>query len=89
MALRRRRLNRVILIGMTHRVGPKGQVVIPKELRDEFGIEPGDEVSFWRHDDHVALRPAHRRPPLRGRFVGGHLSSILEAERAADEARER
>ena len=74
---------------MTHRVGPKGQVVIPKELRDELGIEPGDEVSFWRHDDHVALRPAHQRPPLRGRFVGGHLSSILETERAADEARER
>ncbi|MEQ8717746.1 MAG: AbrB/MazE/SpoVT family DNA-binding domain-containing protein [Acidimicrobiales bacterium] len=40
---------------MTHRVGPKGQVVIPKELRDEFGIEPGDEVSFWRHGDHVAV----------------------------------
>jgi AbrB family looped-hinge helix DNA binding protein len=28
--------------------GGKGQVVIPKELRDELGIEPGDEVSFWR-----------------------------------------
>ena len=89
MTLRRRHHNRVILVGMTHRVGPKGQVVIPKELRDELGIEPGDEVSFWRHDDHVALRPAHRRPPLQGRFVGAHLSTILEAERAGDEARER
>lgn len=26
------------------RVGPKGQIVIPKRLRDEFGISPGDEV---------------------------------------------
>lgn len=73
---------------MTHRVGPKGQVVIPKELRDELGIEPGDKVSFWRHDDHVAVRPAARRRPLRGRFRGSHLVDELTAERAADRARE-
>lgn len=24
------------------RVGPKGQIVIPKEIRDMFGIAPGD-----------------------------------------------
>jgi AbrB family looped-hinge helix DNA binding protein len=74
---------------MTHRVGAKGQVVIPKELRDELGIEPGDEVTFWRQDDHVAVRPAHVRPSLRGRFVGLDLSAELEAERSADRARER
>lgn len=78
----------VILIGMTHRIGPKGQVVIPKELRDELGIEPGDEVSFWLHDDHVAVRPADHRRPLRGRFRDSALSDELERERAADRARE-
>jgi AbrB family looped-hinge helix DNA binding protein len=78
----------VILVGMTHRVGPKGQVVIPKELRDELGIEPGDEVSFWRHGDHVAVRPTARRRPLRGRFRGSPLVDELAAERAADSARE-
>ncbi len=26
------------------RVGPKGQIVIPKEVRDMFGIEPGDTL---------------------------------------------
>jgi AbrB family looped-hinge helix DNA binding protein len=74
---------------MTHRVGPKGQVVIPKELRDELGIEPGDQVTFWRHDDHVAVRPTHSRPPLRGRFRGARLAHILEDEREADRVRER
>ena len=73
---------------MTHRVGPKGQVVIPKELRDELGIEPGDEVSFWRHDDHVAVRPANRRPALRGRFRGTPLTEALMGERARDRAQE-
>lgn len=37
----------VILVGMTHRVGPKGQVVIPKALRDGLGLSNGDEVVFW------------------------------------------
>jgi len=73
---------------MTHRIGPKGQVVIPKELRDELGIEPGDEVSFWLHDDHVAVRPADHRQPLRGRFRGAALTDELERERAADRGRE-
>ncbi len=73
---------------MTYRVGPKGQVVIPKELRDELGIEPGDEVSFWRHEDHVALRPASGRRPLRGRFRDSTLTEELERDRAADRARD-
>jgi AbrB family looped-hinge helix DNA binding protein len=74
---------------MTHRVGPKGQVVIPKEIRDELRIEPGDEVTFWRDGDHVSMRPLHGRPPLRGRFRGAGLVDVLEAERAADRRRER
>jgi AbrB family looped-hinge helix DNA binding protein len=73
---------------MTHRVGPKGQVVIPKELRDQLGIEPGDEVNFWLHDDHVAVRLAEHRRALRGRFRGSALTRELERERASDQARE-
>jgi AbrB family looped-hinge helix DNA binding protein len=72
---------------MTHRVGPKGQVVIPKELRDQFGIEPGDEVSFWRHDDHVAVRRAGRNE-LRGRFRDVDLVAVLDDERRRDRGRE-
>lgn len=78
----------VILAGMTHRVGPKGQVVIPKELRDELGIEPGDEVSFWRQGDYVAVRPASQRRALRGRFEGAAFVDALATERAADRRRE-
>jgi AbrB family looped-hinge helix DNA binding protein len=73
---------------MTHRVGAKGQVVIPKALRDELGIGPGDEVSFLRHEDHVAVRLASHRRPLRGRFEGTALVDALAAEREADRRRE-
>jgi AbrB family looped-hinge helix DNA binding protein len=43
---------------MTHRVGRKAQAVIPKQMRDEVGIEPGDEISCWRDGDHVSLAPS-------------------------------
>lgn len=73
---------------MTSRVGPKGQVVIPKPLRDQLGIEPGDEVVFWLDGDHVAVRPVGARRPLRGRFRGSPLVEELERERAADRVRD-
>ncbi len=73
---------------MTHKVGPKGQVVIPKNLRDQLGLEPGDEVTFWREGDHVVVRRRDDAPPLKGRFAGRRLADRLERERAADRARE-
>ena len=34
------------MIAIKMKVGPKGQVVIPKQLRDENKIHEGDEVLF-------------------------------------------
>lgn len=69
---------------MTSRVGPKGQVVIPQQLRRELGIEPGDAVEFWLDGDHVAVRPVRTPASLRGRFVGEPLTDDLLRQRAAD-----
>lgn len=38
------------------RVTEKGQVTIPKELRDALGIAAGTEVSFERTDDVIVVR---------------------------------
>ena len=38
------------------RVGPKGQVVIPKVLRDAFKIGPGTEVTFSVEGERIVMR---------------------------------
>ncbi|MBX5468206.1 MAG: AbrB/MazE/SpoVT family DNA-binding domain-containing protein [Firmicutes bacterium] len=43
------------------RVGPKGQVVIPKALRDRLGIAPGDHVVFDVEDGKAVLMPVRAR----------------------------
>lgn len=38
------------------RVTEKGQVTIPKELREELGIGAGSEVEFERNDGAILVR---------------------------------
>jgi AbrB family looped-hinge helix DNA binding protein len=33
------------------KVGPKGQIVIPKAMRDRAGMKPGSTVGLVQHDD--------------------------------------
>lgn len=71
---------------MTHTVGAKGQVVIPKHLRDALTIKPGQEVMFERQGDGVVVRKvttATASAPLKARFAGSLLTAaLLEARRA-------
>jgi AbrB family looped-hinge helix DNA binding protein len=38
------------------RVTTKGQVTIPKKIRDALGIEPGDEIAFEKADSGYKIR---------------------------------
>lgn len=38
------------------RMGPKGQVVIPKAFRDDFGLKTGEEVIVERRDNEIAIK---------------------------------
>jgi AbrB family looped-hinge helix DNA binding protein len=42
-----------------------GRVVIPKVLRDELRLEPGDSVEMESDGDLVTLRPIRSESPLR------------------------
>jgi AbrB family looped-hinge helix DNA binding protein len=51
------------------RVTEKGQVTIPKQLRDELGIDAGTEVEFERRDDTIVVRKATSQPTRGERLV--------------------
>jgi AbrB family looped-hinge helix DNA binding protein len=78
---------------MNHKVGTKGQVVIPKAIREEVGIKPGDEVAFEAQGAEVTLsrvddpeRRAREIRALRGVWAdtAGGGTADLEAERRAE-----
>ena len=43
------------MVGILMRVGPKGQVVIPQQIREYIGIMPGHDILFDIEDDHIKI----------------------------------
>ena len=64
----------------TQKVGPKGQVVIPKKIRDELGIEPGDEVIVSLSENNIIIQSVSSTKNLMGIFAGLDLLEILEED---------
>ncbi|HWN73171.1 MAG TPA: AbrB/MazE/SpoVT family DNA-binding domain-containing protein [Solirubrobacterales bacterium] len=54
------------------RITSKGQVTIPKEIRDEFGLLPGTEVEFVADGGQVQVRKM-KGGRNRGREIVEHL----------------
>lgn len=67
---------------------PKGQVIIPKHIRERLGIKPGKSLSLELVDDHIEIRPLPDDPIefLTGIFEDhpGSMASELVEERKKD-----
>ena len=43
------------------KVGPKGQIVIPKDIRDNFAIKIGSEIEIEVKEEMIIIKPAQPR----------------------------
>jgi len=73
------------------KVSPKGQIVIPKEFRNKFGIKRGEEVVVEELEEGVLVmrKPSKPVKAMRGLFKGKLKKSSLELIRELREEWDR
>jgi len=59
------------------KIGERGQVTIPKDLREKFGLKPETEVEFQVVNNSILLRKKPRKLAL-GRWKGRCKKSFEE-----------
>jgi AbrB family looped-hinge helix DNA binding protein len=83
---------------MTYKVGLKGQVILPKAIRERVGINPGDEVTVAERGGVIQIRKALSGPAERAAIVAGlrgaiagapALTAVLERDRRTEREREQ
>jgi AbrB family looped-hinge helix DNA binding protein len=67
---------------MATTVTTKGQVTIPKAVRDRLGIEPGSKVEFRQAADGtvVLAKADQQKPASRFEVLRGHAGTGLDTE---------
>lgn len=73
------------------RITSKGQITIPREVRDRLGIEPGDALEFRFEGKRLEVRPVRRRrlSEFRGAFHITGPRAPAEERRLAWDAQTR
>jgi AbrB family looped-hinge helix DNA binding protein len=82
----------MVIVEGTVTIDRAGRVVIPKMIRDELRLEPGDTLALAIEGDSVTLRPLHANAPLqkeRGVWVfrANKPLSLEEANRLVRDGR--
>lgn len=60
-------------------VSPKYQIVIPREVRESMGIQPGEKVQVMQYDNRIEFIPVRKIKKMRG-FLKG-IDTTVERDR--------
>ena len=59
------------------KVTSKGQITIPKDVREQLGLRPGDHVEFVRDNGNFRVQKVPTRPPFsRWRGYLQHMKGV-------------
>lgn len=61
-------------------VSPKYQVVIPKLVREQVGLKPGQRLMIIAKDDMIYLIPEVPLSQLKGKYKGMNTDGIRDEE---------
>lgn len=71
-------------------ISEKGQITVPKPLRDRLGIRPGDRLEFTEDHGHLLVSKAAPRDPVAAVYgilsLGESTDDVLRALRGAADA---
>ena len=75
---------------ITTKISSKGQIVIPKEVREKLKIKPGAFFHVLLEKNNIVLIPMKKGPldNLYGKFAGEKILAELEREHAGEIASE-
>lgn len=62
-------------------VSPKYQVVIPREVRESLGLQPGEKVQIFRYEDRIEFIPVRKLAKMRGFLRGIDTDVPRDADR--------
>jgi AbrB family looped-hinge helix DNA binding protein len=62
-------------------VSPKFQVVIPREVRESLGLEPGQKVQAFAYEGRVEFVPVRPAKSMRGMLRGIDTNVPRESDR--------
>lgn len=73
-------------------ISPKGQILIPKRIREKYGVKPGGKVQIFEGTEGIVIKPAPEDPIsaacgfLKGDFS---LTDDLMKEHRREQEREK